>query len=585
MTNLHQYHRNSKSYAEVVRRVDFQNVERTGAEVREIRGHRPTMKPDRSGLRLGKSDAMQNGPPIRKRLGRDRVMPSLWKGRKGEYSKDKLSCNNVGKTDFERMTRTPTVRVETIGNGWLYRSAVATFANFRSTDSLFESFMNDSSGNFVVRRLGNKKALITFLSEAKMKSFIEQHNNQSFYWFRTVEPWSVSTDCSYGREVWLSCYGIPAHAWNVSTFCSIGKYWGEVEQIDDDTAKCTRLDVEKVKDFRYSCICHGRNAEEAYPSLMDEDDDDVARIGNGVSSGGESIDSRPVIADSQIMQIENRESERSAQDLDDVAARVHDSIQIEKDNADYGPGLALGLENLEQGEISRRMGEDDLRDSCLEAEVSANKELAIVGLRDLRGGIQTDAVGPVKQPCHSLGPVFNRDGINLEVVILGLGDTNLPGELVDGFTMGCNIPSAAELHDKRDRADGQPDTSRAGSLGRRELEDDVSTVVHSDTDNIVQQVQEAMRQVEHSGDGRPRKRGRPSKKNLILSVAAKVNDKSTLISYRRRLRRMDDERLEADKIWQFGKTLGLTSTEPDVDVVRHIERMIVEKDKGAEPIA
>ncbi|GAB2295251.1 hypothetical protein Dimus_029424 [Dionaea muscipula] len=53
----------------------------------------------------------------------------------------------------------------------------------------------------------------------------------------------------FGREVRLSCYGVPIHAWNTSTFSAISNYWGGVQNIDDGTTKCVRYDVGKVKIF------------------------------------------------------------------------------------------------------------------------------------------------------------------------------------------------------------------------------------------------------------------------------------------------------------------------------------------------
>ncbi|GAB2280736.1 hypothetical protein Dimus_015362 [Dionaea muscipula] len=143
----------------------------------------------------------------------------------------------------------PMIKVHIIGNGWLYRSAVATFGEHPIPDSLFESFMKEVKGNPTVRRMGYNKVLLTFMLVEEMQSFVEEHTKQSSIWFNSVVPWSVKTECSYDREVWLTCYGVPVHAWNVSTFCSIGQFWGEVTQIDEDTAKCVRCDIGNVKVF------------------------------------------------------------------------------------------------------------------------------------------------------------------------------------------------------------------------------------------------------------------------------------------------------------------------------------------------
>ncbi|KAF5933213.1 hypothetical protein HYC85_029384 [Camellia sinensis] len=37
------------------------------------------------------------------------------------------------------------------------------------------------------------------------------------------------------RRVWLSCYGVPLNLWSYNTFSSIGKKWGVVTSMDDDT--------------------------------------------------------------------------------------------------------------------------------------------------------------------------------------------------------------------------------------------------------------------------------------------------------------------------------------------------------------
>ncbi|GAB2275000.1 hypothetical protein Dimus_009768 [Dionaea muscipula] len=139
----------------------------------------------------------------------------------------------------------PTIKVDTISNGWLYRSVVATFAEHRSTEYLLDSFMNE------------------------------------------VKPWSVTTECSSDREVWLSCYGVPVHAWNVGTFCKIGKVWGDVVQVEDDTAKC--------------------EDERPHSSEVVEDDDDVEGDGNLRTSRGVCNDSSSFIIASQDVRSVHRE--------------------------------------------------------------------------------------------------------------------------------------------------------------------------------------------------------------------------------------------------------------------------------------
>ncbi|GAB2279650.1 hypothetical protein Dimus_014294 [Dionaea muscipula] len=148
----------------------------------------------------------------------------------------------------------PTVRVETIGNGWLYRSAIATFGDYRYPEAMFDSFMEEKEEDVLVRRMRRSKVLLTFPSETRMNVFIEDHNNGGKPMFVIVKPWSVSEEYTFGREVWISCYGVPVHAWNVGTFTAIGQLWGEVLCIEKDTAKCVRCNVGKVKVYTQSAL-------------------------------------------------------------------------------------------------------------------------------------------------------------------------------------------------------------------------------------------------------------------------------------------------------------------------------------------
>ncbi|GAB2275337.1 hypothetical protein Dimus_010099 [Dionaea muscipula] len=67
------------------------------------------------------------------------------------FAKVVKRCSNVGEEPL-------TVKVHSIGNGWLYRSAVATFGGYRE----------------------------------KMNIFVENHNNLGSHWFSSISPWSVN---------------------------------------------------------------------------------------------------------------------------------------------------------------------------------------------------------------------------------------------------------------------------------------------------------------------------------------------------------------------------------------------------------
>ncbi|GAB2265114.1 hypothetical protein Dimus_000180 [Dionaea muscipula] len=106
----------------------------------------------------------------------------------------------------------PGVKGTPIGNGWLYRSAVATFGDHQPTDILFGSFMSQERGDVSARILGGKKILITFPLQERMHTFVDDYKRNGSQWFVSVDPWSVNLECSFERDIWLSCYGVPIHA-------------------------------------------------------------------------------------------------------------------------------------------------------------------------------------------------------------------------------------------------------------------------------------------------------------------------------------------------------------------------------------
>ncbi|GAB2270966.1 hypothetical protein Dimus_005823 [Dionaea muscipula] len=137
---------------------------------------------------------------------------------------ERSSYANVVKYDSVSKTEIPTIKGVSYGNGWLHRSAVASLRDHRSSEDMIDSYMEGGRDNTIVRRMGNKQLLLTYQTEALMNQCIEKHNKEGSQWFTSLKSWSVNLGCTFGREVWLSFYGIPIHAWNTKTFCDIGNY-------------------------------------------------------------------------------------------------------------------------------------------------------------------------------------------------------------------------------------------------------------------------------------------------------------------------------------------------------------------------
>ncbi|GAB2294135.1 hypothetical protein Dimus_028354 [Dionaea muscipula] len=197
----------------------------------------------------------------------------------------------------------PVLRGIPIGNGWLYRSIVATFGDHRNSESLLGSFTDQHKGEVIVRRLGPKTILITLL--LRKRGLAELLRNTS-----------ARLEYKY----------VLSHR---STL-------GEVLQVEDDIANYTRCDIGKVKistsipsainhqmklvvgwktfviriaeeqstficnsNFSCGCLCHRREDEQISSVGLEGDDDDVDRSIENRISEVEEDNSRLLIAGSR----------------------------------------------------------------------------------------------------------------------------------------------------------------------------------------------------------------------------------------------------------------------------------------------
>ncbi|GAB2271388.1 hypothetical protein Dimus_006227, partial [Dionaea muscipula] len=248
----------------------------------------------------------------------------------------------------------------------------------------------------------------------------------------------------FEREIWLSCYGVPVHAWNASTFMAIGQHWGEVVQVEEDTLKCTRCDISKIKiissspsvinqqmklvvgwksfiirvaeeqatficnsDFTCGCLCHRGEDEQSRSDSTSVDGDDVEEGINGRNSGSRDDCSRLLITGSPNVTDGNHDKERNTYSLGEGEMRGFVLAADEEMNQQVG----LDLGEIGGSEISG-------------GELTLYNE-ALVGRNGAR-----PPIGPMS------GPVFNTRGINLEVMLSpnvgpvnnGLNDTGLISE-------------------------------------------------------------------------------------------------------------------------------------------------------------
>ena len=153
-------------------------------------------------------------------------------------------------------------------------------------------------------------------------------------WCDSVEEWEEGMVFEQLRQVWISCYGVPLILWNYNTFCNIGREWGEVLEMDEDTINLSTFHYGKVK-IETRCmdtINHTINLEcngVFYPVRICEEQTIVSKIvkeqcicqsfmrNNEVSSSFEEVENTVV----------DRGSRHEEED-DDVA--VHVGVEVAK---------------------------------------------------------------------------------------------------------------------------------------------------------------------------------------------------------------------------------------------------------------
>ncbi|GFZ02647.1 hypothetical protein Acr_15g0012550 [Actinidia rufa] len=141
----------------------------------------------------------------------------------------------------------PTVKVKELGNGWLYRSAIAKISSTRSIVRIQDQLRNLGHAHILVRHMGGDMVVITFKDlEERGSMFNGGKMTWLKEWFVESSKWESTKSNLCSRLVWLNCHGIPLHLWHYQTFSEIGKIWGDVIMLAKDTIKNLSFAVGKV---------------------------------------------------------------------------------------------------------------------------------------------------------------------------------------------------------------------------------------------------------------------------------------------------------------------------------------------------
>ncbi|KAL7242920.1 hypothetical protein ACSBR1_015343 [Camellia fascicularis] len=140
-----------------------------------------------------------------------------------------------------------TVFTKEEGNGWLYESVVVKLKSFFSFYAFKEKVWRRGYKDVLVREGGGRLAVLTFPLAQAFTEGAASLKEWTFEWGDSLSDVSKSESVDYERCVWIYCLGVPLNLWSVNTFKSIGRVWGEVVQIDEDTSMLRSFQFGRVR--------------------------------------------------------------------------------------------------------------------------------------------------------------------------------------------------------------------------------------------------------------------------------------------------------------------------------------------------
>ncbi|KAG5537241.1 hypothetical protein RHGRI_024627 [Rhododendron griersonianum] len=147
---------------------------------------------------------------------------------------DKSYAQVVNGESSKQTNPKATLRINSSGNGWLLRSAVAVLRRVVSLVTLKVSFGLEMDKVAQFRALGGRSVLVTFQTQEERNALIKGPWMER--WFESAKPWS-GDQASYERFAWLGCQGMPLNAWDHSSFKQIGELWGHFISVDEETLR------------------------------------------------------------------------------------------------------------------------------------------------------------------------------------------------------------------------------------------------------------------------------------------------------------------------------------------------------------
>ncbi|GAB2289630.1 hypothetical protein Dimus_023938, partial [Dionaea muscipula] len=282
------------------------------------------------------------------------------------------------------------------GNGWLYRSVVATFDDHQNSDTLLRSFIMQERGDVSVRRLGCKRILITFPSEERMTSFTTTTRVKGRI---GLSLWKFGP--STRIAVLKGKYGCAAMGFLFTLGMLLVVGWKSfVIRVAEEQSVfiCN-------SDFNRGYLCHKGDDEQSAPGSLRRENDDVE---HGTQDNNTEVEGD----NPQLLLAGSRDN------IDDIYGRDRGSKSLEEiEMRGFTLETELGTQGSQEGvsgaAVVSGIGGDELVTFDGPQEDNGSVGGGVIAFV----GPQVDRAG-LKRPFSSLsGPVMNMEGINLEVVL------------------------------------------------------------------------------------------------------------------------------------------------------------------------
>ncbi|XP_028057424.1 uncharacterized protein LOC114261350 [Camellia sinensis] len=151
----------------------------------------------------------------------------------------------AGKTDLGSDAITVMVKEE--GNGWLGDSVIVKLKTFFSFHDFKEEVNRRGMKEVLVREGSGRLAVFSISSVRALQEGNVSLQDWVYEWCDSVSEWRSGFYEDQERCVWIYCFGVPLNLWNVNTFKSIGRVWGEVVHLDDDTTRTNSFQYGRVR--------------------------------------------------------------------------------------------------------------------------------------------------------------------------------------------------------------------------------------------------------------------------------------------------------------------------------------------------